>query len=171
MHHDMSDYQAVTVSLKLHEIEERMHNLVGVLDHYLGEMRAAQAVAQSTYFDFFFMEGGFTREIWRDFQTDAKNKDAIEYRSGPKEQFYFMDSHKQEAMPIESCKVIDSIGGDTWKVKFRVRSPITDLITDKNGVMTEHQFKNLCIFVISKSNSTDFLGDFIANGVKPNTYR
>ena len=163
----MSDHQTATASLQLRDIEERVHNLVGTLDHYIGEMRAAQAAAQSTYFSFFFMEGEFAYDTWRNFQQHTDYKDTIEHRSG---QFYFLDSNPQvNTMPIMSCKVNGSYG-DNWKVTFQMLNPETDVITDKTGVMTAHQFKKLCIFVISKSNDTSFLGDFIANGIKPSPY-
>jgi hypothetical protein len=165
MHHDMSGHQ--TDNLRLSEIKEQLYNVIQTLDNYIGEMRAAQAAAQSIYFSFFFLEGGFTLDDWRNFQKSASNMDRIEYRSG---QFYFMDTENQQAMPIVSCKVTDSIGGDPWRVTFQVHNPATNVITHKTGVMSEHEFKELCIFVISKSNSTDFLGDFIANGVKPSLY-
>jgi hypothetical protein len=94
----MSDHQ--TDNLRLGEIKEQLYNLIETLDNYIGEMRAAQAAAQSTYFSFFFMEGEFAYEVWGNFQQRTDNMDKIEYRSG---QFYFLDN-EEEAMPIVSCK-------------------------------------------------------------------
>ena len=45
MHHDMSDHQ--TDNLRLSDIEERVYNLLGTLDRYIGEMRAAQLQARN----------------------------------------------------------------------------------------------------------------------------
>jgi hypothetical protein len=95
------------------------------------------------------MEDAYDGNNFKTFQQHHSNMDTIAYHSG---QFYFKG---EPDMPIVSSKVDGSM-----------RHPVTDSLIIKQGFMTDHQYKKLCIFVISRSNSTAFLGDFFESGVK-----
>jgi hypothetical protein len=163
----MSDHK--TDIPQLSDIEERAYKLVQTLDIYLEKALAVKAERENPLFRVFLMEGNLKHiEDYKQFIRSPSNMDTIEYRS---DKFYFWDQDTHLKFPIVSCKVVDSLGGDPWKVNFELLHPYTKVNFSKQGWMPELQFKQLCIFVISRANDTSFLGDFIANGIKPNLYR
>jgi hypothetical protein len=158
MHRDMSDQRYM---VDIHDIEPRVENLkmaINTLIDRVNSANASQGQARDTV-DFFFMEDAYDGNNFKTFQQHHSNMDTIAYHSG---QFYFKG---EPDMPIVSSKVDGSIG-PVWKVTFKMRHPVTDSLIIKQGFMTDHQYKKLCIFVISRSNSTAFLGDFFESGVK-----
>jgi hypothetical protein len=162
----MSDHKYM---VDIHDIEPRVENLkraINTLIDRVNSANASQGQARDTV-NFFFMEDTYTGDNFTTFQQKYSNMDTIAYHSG---QFYFKGEPDREPdMPIVSSKVEGSYG-PVWKVTFTMRHPDTDSLIRKQGVMTDHQYKKLCIFVISRSNSTAFLGDFFESGVKP-SYR
>ena len=167
--HDMYAVDLSGVETRVHRLAESVDVLteqVEVLTQNVqnaGTHAAAHAVAPEALhqiFRFFFLRSTIlnVREF-ESFQKFGSNMDEIACRRG---KFYFEDTDEY----ITKCTIVKTYPGqNTLQVQIKLYDDRRHRELEKNGLMTTNQYKQLCIFIISKSGSTDLIGDVVGDHI------
>ena len=165
--HDMYAVDLSGVETRVHRLAESVDVLteqVEVLTQNVqnaGTHAAAHAVAPEALhqnFRFFFWHQPFWNpRDFEYFQSDTDNMDELACRRG---KFYF--NHTDHY--IKKCTFMQTYL-DQKIVKVLIITCDRGMENQKYGFMTTDQYKQLCIFIISKSGSTDLIGDVVGDHI------
>jgi len=167
--HDMYAVDLSGVETRVHRLAESVDVLTEQVDvltqnvQNAGTHAAAHAVAPEALhqiFRFFFLQSTILNASqFEYFQQFGRNMDEIACRRG---KFYFEDTDEY----ITKCTIVKTYPGqNTLQVQIKLYDDRKDRELEKNGLMTTNQYKQLCIFIISKSGSTDLIGDVVGDHI------
>lgn len=157
-------------AVDLDGVETRMHRLAQSVDvltdqvhvltqnvHKAGTHAAAHEARRDVFPFFFWIQPFWSVGSFQDFTSDRDNMYQLAWLRG---KFYLNDTEQY----ITKCAILITIP-EHKVVKVSIKTHDRGVDIEKHGFMPTSQYKALCIFIISKSGSTDLLDDVIEDHI------